>query len=195
MQVSFHECAAKNAVAIILTGSSSIAQAHTPTRRTSIRASCSGCRRKRSRWAVGGGDEVLPLHDIPHALLACLTAGGARTNRVYRPSAALKTTGRKPLILCRSIGSLMRASLRKERETAVIRLMGRFDFGGHREFKRCYEQALTRRRLSRQLGARDVAAPVGESLGPEPSDHIAPLQWVVREILDVASFDTMFAMR
>jgi two-component system chemotaxis response regulator CheB len=32
--------------------------------------------------ALGGVDEVLPLQDISHALLARLTADGARTNRV-----------------------------------------------------------------------------------------------------------------
>jgi len=32
--------------------------------------------------ALGGADEVLPLHEIPRAVIARLAMGGVRTNRV-----------------------------------------------------------------------------------------------------------------
>ena len=83
------ECAAKNAVAIILTGmgedgAAGMLELHRAGAYTYAQDehSCVVFGMPKEAIAVGGGDEVLPLHDIPHALLSRLTAGGARTNRV-----------------------------------------------------------------------------------------------------------------
>ena len=101
----------------------------------------------------------------------------------------------------------MRASLRKERDTAVIRLTGRFDFGGHREFKRCYEQALCEPAVQKiDVDLRSVDYLDSSALGmlllllEKAQARKLPItllhcSGIVREILDVASFDTMFAMR
>jgi anti-anti-sigma factor len=101
----------------------------------------------------------------------------------------------------------MRASLRKERETAVIRLTGRFDFGGYREFKRCYEQALGEPAIQKiDIDLRGVDYLDSSALGMllllwEKADArslpvtLLHCGGIVREILDVASFDTMFAIR
>ena len=54
----------------------------------------------------------------------------------------------------------MRASLRREGDTAVIRLKGRFDFAGHREFKRCYEGALNQPSVQQiDIDLRSVEVP------------------------------------
>jgi|SoiMethySBSTD1v2_1073268.scaffolds.fasta_scaffold42385_3 anti-anti-sigma factor len=101
----------------------------------------------------------------------------------------------------------MRASLRKDGDTAVIRLKGRFDFAGHREFKRCCEGALSEPSVQQiDVDLRGVEYLDSSALGMllllrERADSrnvpIALLHCsgIVREILDVASFDTMFTMR
>ena len=83
------ECAAKNAIAIILTGmgkdgAAGMLELHRAGAYTYAQDehSCVVFGMPKEAIAVGGVDEVLPLNDIPHALLARLTAGGVRTNRV-----------------------------------------------------------------------------------------------------------------
>jgi anti-anti-sigma factor len=101
----------------------------------------------------------------------------------------------------------MRASLRREGDTAVIRLRGRFDFAGHREFKRCYEGALNQPSVQQiDIDLRSVEYLDSSALGmllllrEKAESRNMPIvllhsSGIVREILDVASFDTMFAMR
>src|SRR5688572_830521 len=57
-------------------------------------------------------------------------------------SRILKTPERGAVNAPSITGDPMLANLRTENDTAVIRLTGRFDFSGHREFKHCYEAAL-----------------------------------------------------
>ena len=83
------ECAAKNAIAIILTGMGKDGAAGMLELRRAggytyaqDESSCVVFGMPKEAIALGAADEVLPLHVIPHALLARLTAGGARTNRV-----------------------------------------------------------------------------------------------------------------
>lgn len=101
----------------------------------------------------------------------------------------------------------MHASLRKDGDTAVIRLKGRFDFAGHREFKRCYEGALSEPSVHQiDIDLRGVDYLDSSALGmllllreKAEARHL-PIALLhcsgnVRDILDVASFDTMFTMR
>jgi two-component system, chemotaxis family, protein-glutamate methylesterase/glutaminase len=83
------ECAAKNAIGIILTGmgkdgAAGMLELHRTGAYTYAQDehSCVVFGMPKEAIALGGADEVLPLHDIPHALLARLTASGTRTNRV-----------------------------------------------------------------------------------------------------------------
>lgn len=101
----------------------------------------------------------------------------------------------------------MLASLHTAHETAVIRLTGRFDFSGHREFRHCYEAALGEpsvRRIDVDLQAVDYLD--SSALGmllllKEQADARAlPVTLLncggpVREILDVANFNVMFPIR
>ena len=101
----------------------------------------------------------------------------------------------------------MRASLRREGDTAVIRLKGRFDFAGHREFKRCYEGALKETSVQQiDIDLRSVEYLDSSALGmllllrEKAESRNMPIallhsSGIVQEILDVAIFDTMFAMR
>jgi two-component system chemotaxis response regulator CheB len=86
---SASECAAKNAIAIILTGmgkdgAAGMLELHRAGGYTYAQdeQSCVVFGMPKEAIALGAADEVLPLHDIPHALLARLAASGARTNRV-----------------------------------------------------------------------------------------------------------------
>jgi two-component system, chemotaxis family, protein-glutamate methylesterase/glutaminase len=83
------ECAAKNALAVILTGmgkdgAAGMLELHRAGGYTYAQDehSCVVFGMPKEAIALGGADEVLPLHAIPHALLARLAADGARTNRV-----------------------------------------------------------------------------------------------------------------
>jgi two-component system chemotaxis response regulator CheB len=83
------ECAAKNAIAIILTGmgkdgAAGMLELHRTGAHTYAQdeQSCVVFGMPKEAIALGAADEVLPLHDIPHAVLARLSASGARTNRV-----------------------------------------------------------------------------------------------------------------
>ena len=101
----------------------------------------------------------------------------------------------------------MLANLRTENDTAVIRLTGRFDFSGHREFKHCYEAALEQpsvRRIDVDLNAveyLDSSALGMLLLLKEQADARAlPVSLLncagmVKEILDVANFGVVFSMR
>ena len=101
----------------------------------------------------------------------------------------------------------MQAQLTTEHSTARIRLTGRFDFSGHREFKYCYEAALNEP-MVRQIDVdmKDVEYLDSSALGmllllKEHADARAlPVSLLncggmVQEILDVANFGVMFAMR
>ena len=102
----------------------------------------------------------------------------------------------------------MLANLRTERDTAVIRLTGRFDFSGHREFKHCCEVALREpaiRGIEVDLHAVDYLD--SSALGmllllKEQADARAlPVALLncgngtVKEILEVANFGVLFPMR
>ena len=101
----------------------------------------------------------------------------------------------------------MLANLRTEHETAVIRLSGRFDFSGHREFRHCYEAALQEpsvRRIDVDLNAVEYldSSALGMLLllKEQAEARSLPVSLLncggtVREILDVANFDVMFAMK
>jgi anti-anti-sigma factor len=101
----------------------------------------------------------------------------------------------------------MQALLTTEHDVARIRLHGRFDFSGHREFKYCYEAALNEP-LVRQIDVdmQDVEYLDSSALGmllllKEHADARAlPVSLLncggmVKEILDVANFAVMFSMR
>lgn len=101
----------------------------------------------------------------------------------------------------------MLANLRTEHETAVIRLSGRFDFSGHREFRHCYEAALQEpsvRRIDVDLHAVEYldSSALGMLLllKEQAEARSLPVSLLncggtVREILDVANFDVMFSMK
>jgi two-component system chemotaxis response regulator CheB len=83
------ECAAKNAIAVILTGmgkdgAAGMRELHQAGAYTYAQDehSCVVFGMPKEAIATGAVDEVLPLHEIPHALLARLTESGTRTNRV-----------------------------------------------------------------------------------------------------------------
>jgi two-component system chemotaxis response regulator CheB len=83
------ECAARNAIAIILTGmgkdgAAGMLELHRAGAYTYAQDehSCVVFGMPKEAIACGAADEVLPLHDIPHALLARLAASAPRTNRV-----------------------------------------------------------------------------------------------------------------
>ena len=101
----------------------------------------------------------------------------------------------------------MLATLKTKHDTAVIRLTGRFDFSGHREFRHCYQAALDQpsiRKIDVDLHAveyLDSSALGMLLLLKEQADARAlPVSLLnctgtVKEILDVANFGVMFAMR
>jgi len=101
----------------------------------------------------------------------------------------------------------MLANLRTENDTAVIRLTGRFDFSGHREFRHCYEAALEQpsvRRIDVDLHAVEYldSSALGMLLLLKEQAEARELPvallncgGTVKEILDVANFDVMFPMR
>ena len=101
----------------------------------------------------------------------------------------------------------MLANLRTEHETAVIRLSGRFDFSGHREFRHCYEAALQEpsvRRIDVDLNAVEYldSSALGMLLllKEQAEARSLPVSLLncagtVREILDVANFNVMFSMK
>lgn len=101
----------------------------------------------------------------------------------------------------------MLANLKTEHETAVIRLTGRFDFSGHREFRHCYEAALQQpsvRRIDVDLNAVDYldSSALGMLLllKEQAEARSLPVSLLncagtVREILDVANFGVMFSMK
>ena len=101
----------------------------------------------------------------------------------------------------------MNANVTTDSETAVIRLTGRFDFSRHREFRNCYETALKEPTLRRiDVDLHGVEYLDSSALGmllllKERADARAlPVTLlnctgVVKEILDVANFGTMFALR
>ena len=83
------ECAAKNAIAIILTGmgkdgAAGMLELHRAGAHTYAQdeQSCVVFGMPKEAIALGGADEVLPLHEIPRAIIARLAMGGVRTNRV-----------------------------------------------------------------------------------------------------------------
>jgi anti-anti-sigma factor len=101
----------------------------------------------------------------------------------------------------------MQANLITDHEVACIHLTGRFDFSGHREFKHCCEVALGEpdvRSITVDLQGVDYLD--SSALGmllllKESADSRAlPVSLLncgglVKEILDVANFGVMFAMR
>jgi HptB-dependent secretion and biofilm anti anti-sigma factor len=101
----------------------------------------------------------------------------------------------------------MNANFTTDSETAVIQLTGRFDFSRHREFRNCYEAALRESTLRRiEVDLQGVDYLDSSALGmllllKERADARAlPVSLlnctgVVREILDVANFGTMFTLR
>ena len=101
----------------------------------------------------------------------------------------------------------MNANFTTDSETAVIRLTGRFDFSRHREFRNCYEAALKEPALRRiDVDLQGVEYLDSSALGmllllKERADARAlPVTLlncagVVKEILDVANFGTMFTLR
>ena len=101
----------------------------------------------------------------------------------------------------------MNANFTTDSETAVIRLSGRFDFSRHREFRNCYEAALNEPTLRRiEVDLRGVDFLDSSALGmllllKERADArglpitLLNCTGVVREILDVANFGTMFTLR
>jgi HptB-dependent secretion and biofilm anti anti-sigma factor len=101
----------------------------------------------------------------------------------------------------------MLANLRTEHETAVIRLTGRFDSSGHREFRHCYEAALQQpsvRRIDVDLNAVEYldSSALGMLLllKEQAEARSLPVSLLncagtVREILDVANFNVMFSMK
>ena len=101
----------------------------------------------------------------------------------------------------------MLANLRTEHDTAVIRLTGRFDFSGHREFKHCYEAALGEPAIRKiDVDLSSVEYLDSSALGmllllKEQADARAlPVSLLncggtVKEILDVANFGVMFSIR
>jgi anti-anti-sigma factor len=101
----------------------------------------------------------------------------------------------------------MNASLNTDAETAVIRLTGRFDFSRHREFKNCYEAALKQpslRRIHVDLNGVDYldSSALGMLLllkeradGRALPVSLLNCRGIVKEILDVANFGTMFSLR
>ena len=101
----------------------------------------------------------------------------------------------------------MLANLRTESDTAVIRLIGRFDFNGHREFKQCYENAFQAGAVRRiEVDLEGVEYLDSSALGmllllKEHADAralpvaLANCSGMVKEILDVANFGVMFPMR
>jgi anti-anti-sigma factor len=100
----------------------------------------------------------------------------------------------------------MLANLRTENDAAVIRLMGRFDFNGHREFKQCYETAFQEPSVRRiEVDLKGVEYLDSSALGmllllKEHADQrdlsvsLANCTGMVKEILDVANFGVMFSM-
>jgi anti-anti-sigma factor len=101
----------------------------------------------------------------------------------------------------------MNTNFTTDSETAVIRLSGRFDFSRHREFRACYEAALKEPMLRRiDVDLQGVDYLDSSALGmllllKERADaRVLPVALlnctgVVREILDVANFGTMFTLR
>jgi anti-anti-sigma factor len=101
----------------------------------------------------------------------------------------------------------MQAHLITEQATARIRLIGRFDFSGHREFKYCYEAALNEPSVRQiDVDLHDVDYLDSSALGmllllKDYADARAlPVSLLncggmVKEILDVANFGVVFAMR
>ena len=101
----------------------------------------------------------------------------------------------------------MQAQLTTEHHTARIRLTGRFDFSGHREFKQCYESALNEPQIRQiDVDMKDVEYLDSSALGmllllKDHADAQAlPVSLLncggmVKEILDVANFGVMFSMR
>jgi anti-anti-sigma factor len=101
----------------------------------------------------------------------------------------------------------MLANLRTENDTAVIRLTGRFDFSGHREFKHCYEAALEEPSVRKiDVDLRSVEYLDSSALGmllllkEQAEARALPVSLLncggtVKEILDVANFGVMFSMR
>jgi two-component system, chemotaxis family, protein-glutamate methylesterase/glutaminase len=86
---SASECAGKNAIAIILTGmgkdgAAGMCELHRAGAYTYAQdeQSCVVFGMPKEAIALGGADEVLPIHAIAPAVLARLTASGTRTNRV-----------------------------------------------------------------------------------------------------------------
>lgn len=101
----------------------------------------------------------------------------------------------------------MRAELTTEKETAVIRLTGRFDFGGHGDFKLCYEEALAKPEVRKiAVDLKDVDYLDSAALGmllllrQQADARTLPVtllncRSLVREILDVANFGQLFDIR
>jgi anti-anti-sigma factor len=101
----------------------------------------------------------------------------------------------------------MEANLRTDRDTAVIQLAGRFDFAARREFGRCCDEALTLPDVRGiEVDLKDVAYLDSSALGmllvlKERTDAreldlaLANCTGLVKEILDVARFDAVFAIR
>ena len=101
----------------------------------------------------------------------------------------------------------MTATFNTDSETAVIRVTGRFDFSRHREFKSCYEGALKEPGLSTiNVDLEGVDYLDSSALGmllllKERADaraltvSLVNCRGIVKEILDVANFGTMFSLR
>ena len=101
----------------------------------------------------------------------------------------------------------MNSSLRNDAETAVIRLTGRFDFSRHREFKNAYEAALKEPHLRGiDVDLEGVDYLDSSALGmllllKERADGralpvaLVNCRGIVKEILDVANFGTLFSLR
>lgn len=101
----------------------------------------------------------------------------------------------------------MQAELTTQQENAVIRLTGRFDFGGHRDFKRCYEGALSDSGVRRiTVDLKKVEYVDSAALGmllllkQQAEARSLPITLLdcgplVKEIFDVANFGQIFEIR
>lgn len=101
----------------------------------------------------------------------------------------------------------MQANLKTDRDAAVIQLAGRFDFAARREFGRCCEEALAAADVRTiEVDLKDVAYLDSSALGMllvlkeradarELSLCLSNCAGLVKEILDVARFDSVFAIR
>ena len=100
----------------------------------------------------------------------------------------------------------MDAKLRIDGAVAVIQLAGRFDFSAYREFRNCYEAALAEpllREISVDFARVEYLDSSALGMLLLLRDHCEPRgiavalvnsRGTVKDVLDVASFNSMFRM-